>query len=137
MLLIITYDTGCSLNIVLFPKNSRKSTTSSSPALGCYCSTKNYQPIVTVHSHCVESFEGLLQQCRRRRGCSELRKTQFFPNTLYLSPLNDEKRAPQRRISPYNMMQWSPLSCPFFELSMKMILGAKQLLQITLSIRSI
>ena len=32
-----------------------------SPAIGC---TKNYQPIgVTVHSHCVESFEGLLQSC--------------------------------------------------------------------------
>ena len=28
-------------------------------SIGC---TKNYQPIgVTVHSHCVESFEGLLQ----------------------------------------------------------------------------
>ena len=26
----------------------------------------------TVHSHSVESFEGLLQRCRRGRGCSEL-----------------------------------------------------------------
>ena len=36
---------------------------------------KNYQPIgVTVHSHCVESFEGLLLRCRRGRGCCELCK---------------------------------------------------------------
>ena len=34
---------------------------------------KIYQPKgVTVHSHCVESFEGLLQQWRRGRACSEL-----------------------------------------------------------------
>ena len=38
-----------------------------SAAIGC---TKNNQQIeVTVHSHCVE---GLLQRCRRGRGCSEL-----------------------------------------------------------------
>ena len=51
-----------------------------SAAIGC---TKNYQPIgVTIHSHCVESFEaleGLLQRCRRGRGCSELLKNTFFP----------------------------------------------------------
>ena len=40
------------------------------------------QPIgVTVHSHGVDSFEG----CGRGRGCSELKKTQFFLNTLYLA----------------------------------------------------
>ena len=45
--------------------------------IGC---TKNHQPIeVTVHSHCVESFEGLLQRCRRGRGCSELSKNTIFP----------------------------------------------------------
>ena len=49
--------------------------------------TKNYQPIgVTVHSHCLESSEGLVQRCRRGRGCIELWKiTQFFLNTLYLN----------------------------------------------------
>ena len=48
-----------------------------SAASGC---TKNYQLIgVTIHSHCVESFEGLLQRCRRGRGCSELWKNTFFP----------------------------------------------------------
>ena len=53
-----------------------------SAAIGC---SKNYQPIgVTVHSHCVESVAGFLQRCRRRRGCSEVWKTQFFLNTLYL-----------------------------------------------------
>ena len=45
-----------------------------SASIGC---TINYQPIgVTVHSHCVESFEGLLQQ---GRGCSELWKNTIFP----------------------------------------------------------
>ena len=35
----------------------------SADAIGC---TKNYQPIgMTVHLHSVESFEGLLQRCRR------------------------------------------------------------------------
>ena len=35
---------------------------------------------MTVHSHCVESFEGLLQWCRRGRGCSELwKKNRIFP----------------------------------------------------------
>jgi len=48
-----------------------------SAAIGC---AKTNQPIgVTVHSHCVESFEGLLQRCRRGKGCSELWK-----NTLYV-----------------------------------------------------
>ena len=48
-----------------------------SAAIGC---TKNYQPIgVSVHSHCVESFEGLLQQCRRGRGCSKYEKNTIFP----------------------------------------------------------
>ena len=57
-----------------------------SAAIGC---TQNYQPIgVTVHSHCVESFEGLLQPCRRGRGCSELGKNTIFLNTLYL-PIYD------------------------------------------------
>ena len=60
--------------IVFYPKNSRKFATAfprqHSAALVCI---KNYQPIgVTVHSHCVESFEDLLQRCRRGRGCSEL-----------------------------------------------------------------
>ena len=47
-----------------------------SAAIGC---AKNYQPIgVTVHSHCVESFEGLLQRCRRGRCCIELWKKHNF-----------------------------------------------------------
>ena len=33
----------------------------------------------TVHSHSVESFEGLLQRCRRGRGRSELWKNTIFP----------------------------------------------------------
>ena len=52
-----------------------------SAAIGC---RKNYQQIgVTVHLHCVESFEGLLQRCRRGSGCSELWK-----NTLLKKLLN-------------------------------------------------
>ena len=54
------YSTGCSLNIVFFPKNFESLWPlphMHSAAIGY---TKNYQPIgVTVHSHCVESFEGL------------------------------------------------------------------------------
>ena len=69
-----TFNTVCSLNIVFFsiilerlPPLPRQHLA----AIGC---TKNGQPIgKTVHSHCVESFEGLfLQRCRRGRGCSEL-----------------------------------------------------------------
>ena len=52
--------TGCSLNIVFFPRileNLPPLPRQYSAAIGC---TKNYQPIgVTVHSHCVENFEGL------------------------------------------------------------------------------
>ena len=33
---------------------------------------------MSVHLHCVESFEGLLQQWRRGRGCSVLRKNTIF-----------------------------------------------------------
>ena len=39
-LIICSLDTGCSLNIEFFPKNSRKFATSPSPALGCYWSYK-------------------------------------------------------------------------------------------------
>ena len=43
-----------------------------SATIGC---TKNYQTKeVTVHSQCVEIFEGLFLLCRRGRGCSELWK---------------------------------------------------------------
>ena len=67
--------TGCSLNIVFFPRifeSLPPLPRQHSAAIGC---TKNYQPIgVTVHSHYVESFEGLLQRCRRGRGSSELLK---------------------------------------------------------------
>ena len=67
------YATECSLNIVFFPKifNILRSLPRQHwAAIGC---TKNYQPIgMTVHLHCVESFEGLLQRCRRGRGCNKL-----------------------------------------------------------------
>ena len=43
-----------------------------SAAIGC---TKNYKPGVTVQWHCVESFWGLLQWCRRERGCSSIQYT--------------------------------------------------------------
>ena len=67
--------TGCLLDIAFFPRILQ-----SLPPLPIYIGcTKNYQPIgLTVHSHCIESFEGLLQQCRRRRGCSELWKNTIF-----------------------------------------------------------
>ena len=67
--------TWCSLNTVFFFKISLKFATS--PTFGC---SKNYQPIrVAVYLHCVENFEGLLQQCRRGRGRSKLWKNTIFP----------------------------------------------------------
>ena len=69
--------TGCSLNI-FFPR-ILESLPPLLLALGCYWLYKNYQPIgVTVHSHCVESFERSLI-ARRGRGCSESWKNTFFP----------------------------------------------------------
>ena len=48
---------------------------------------KNHQPIgVTVHSYCVESFEGLLHSVAVEGGVAvNCEKTQLFLNTLYLS----------------------------------------------------
>ena len=74
------YCTGCSLNIVFFPRileSLPPLPRQHSAAIGC---TKNCTPIgVTVHSLWVESIEGLLQRCKRERGCSELWKNTFFP----------------------------------------------------------
>ena len=63
--------TGCLLNMcVFFLESSQPVPREHWAAIGC---TKNYQPIgVTVHSHCVDGFEGLLKRCRRGRGCSKL-----------------------------------------------------------------
>ena len=54
---------------------------------------KNYQLIrITVHLHSVESFEGLLQRCRRGRACSELWKNTIFPeHPLFVCFLRQEK----------------------------------------------
>ena len=58
---VLDLGTGWSLNIVFFSKNSRKFATSPSTVLGCYWLNKKIPTIgVTLHSHCVESFEGLL-----------------------------------------------------------------------------
>ena len=86
LLTLLHLGKGCSLNIVFFPRILE-----SLPllprqhmvAIGC---TKNYQPIgVTVHSHCVESFEGLLHSDVDKGGVVEnCAKTQFFMNTLYV-----------------------------------------------------
>ena len=52
--------------------------------LAANCCTKNHLPIgVTVHSQCVETFEGLLRRCMRGRGCSELCKKQNFSWTPF------------------------------------------------------
>ena len=73
--------TGCSLNIVFFPRileSLLPLPLQHSAAIAC---TKNYQPIgVIVHSHCVESLhryvgEGWI--------AVDIGKTQFFLNTLY------------------------------------------------------
>ena len=65
--------TGCSLDSVFFFKNFESLPSlprHHSAAIGC--TKKDHPIVVSVHSHCVESFEGLLQRCRRGRGCSEL-----------------------------------------------------------------
>ena len=62
------YTTECSLNIVFFPRiveSLPPLPRQHSAAIGC---TKNYQPIIGMIVNCVESFEGLLQQCRRGGG---------------------------------------------------------------------
>ena len=48
-----------------------------SAVIGC---SKNYQPI---RSHCVESYEGLLQRWSEGGVAVNCEKTQFFLNTLY------------------------------------------------------
>ena len=73
-------DTGCSVNVVFSPRILESLSPLPhlhSAAIGC---TEDYQPIgVTVHSHCVDSFKGLLQQCKRGRGCSGLGRGTVFP----------------------------------------------------------
>jgi len=73
--------TGCSLNIVFFPKNSQKFATSPSLALVCYWLYKKGQPIgATVHSHCIENFDGHLKlYVGKGRGCSEVLKNTILP----------------------------------------------------------
>ena len=112
--------TGCSLNIVFCPRILEilpPLPRQLSAAIGC---TKNYQPIgVTVHSHCVESFEGLLQRCRRGRGCSELWKNTFFPeHPVQSTPIG------------WPLLFWQPIAvCSFFTLTF----SGKKTLYFTLS----
>ena len=73
--------TGCSLKIVFFPRilEFPPLPRQHSAAIGC---TKNYLPKgVTVHSHCIESFEGEIAM-----NCGK--KNIIFLNTLYLNLTN-------------------------------------------------
>ena len=54
------YTTGCSLNIVFFKEFSKV----------CHLSLASTRLLLVVQK--ITSFEGLLQRCRRERGCSEL-----------------------------------------------------------------
>ena len=76
---------------MFIPKTSQKFATSPSLALVCYWLYKKGQPIgATVHSHCIENFEGLLQLYVVEGGVAmNCEKTQFFLNTLYLLPPSD------------------------------------------------
>ena len=70
---ILHRPTECSLNIVYSPRILESLPHFPRQYLAAIGCTKNSQPIgVTVHSHCVESFGGLSQRCRRGRGCGEL-----------------------------------------------------------------
>ena len=65
---------------------------------------------MTVHSQRVESFEGLLQRCRRGRGCSELLKNTIFPEQPVQRVL---KRHDQRHLQYHHQAGclprfWSP-----------------------------
>ena len=83
--------TGCSLNIVFFPrilKSLPPLPRQHSAAISC---TKNYQPIgVTEHSHWVKSFEAMegLQRIMKKHNfswtpCTFLILFLFFLNTQY------------------------------------------------------
>ena len=102
------YTTGFSLNIVFFPRileSLPPLPRQHSAAIGC---TKNYQPIgVTVHSHSVKSFEGLLQRCRRGRGCSELWKNTIFLEhpVLYHKRLKDS--VSMQNLNGTSLFHWS------------------------------
>ena len=53
-----------------------------SAVIGC---AKKYKPIeVTVHSHCVEGFEGLYSDVGKGGVAVNCEKTQFFMNILYI-----------------------------------------------------
>ena len=71
--------TGCSLNIVFFPKNSRKFATSPSPALGCYWLYKKIQPEWLYTRIALRALKVSYSDLRRGRGCSELWKNTIFP----------------------------------------------------------
>ena len=73
-------------------------------AIGC---TKNYQPIwVTVHLHCVESFEGLSQRCRRGRGCSELWKNTIFLEHPVGTYVKVNSNNTQTKFNAYKIEKW-------------------------------
>ena len=56
---------------------------------------------MTVYSHCVESFEGLLQRCRRGRGCSEWWKNTIFPeHPVHNLSLTEGRESQVRAVPP-------------------------------------
>ena len=78
--IFVIRNTGCSVEIVLFPRifiilpplpRQHWAT------IGC--TNIGQHPIgVTVHSHCVESLEGLSQRCRRGKGFQWIVKKNIF-----------------------------------------------------------
>ena len=68
-----TLPAGCSFTIVFFSKKFSKVCHLSFASTRLLLVVQKIMLIgVTVYSHSVESFEGLLQQCRRGRGCCKL-----------------------------------------------------------------
>ena len=97
--------TGCSLNIIVFFSRSLESLPphphQHSAAIGC---TKYYQPIgVTVHSHCIESFEGVYSEGGIAVNCEKNTIFPEHPVILYLKythvSLHDVKRYLQLLLS--------------------------------------
>ena len=75
---ILKYDLQVVYKILcFFPKNSQKFATSPSSPLGCYWLQNKFSARVgvTVHSHCVESFEGLLNTLYLSKLCKHINNT--------------------------------------------------------------
>ena len=114
-LLLLCWATVCSLNIVLFPKNSRKFVTSPSPAPGCYWL---YKTLPANWSDCTLAFRWELWMSYRDVGeagvAVNCEKTQFFLNFSFFKYPKSYRPAYQGWWWPTRGIPLRDcLSCPF------------------------